>query len=729
MGKGIKRLLKRSFSNFFLIIISFSLLQAEQSFIDSLKFKLTKAENNDRLEILISLTESCLYEDDEACIKYADEAISLINDDHSQKEQKANLLSYKAYALTNLYRFQEAIHSNEDALKIYLDLQQKNYIAKAYYKIGNIYRIIGNYNLASQNLQSALSIFSDLNQKEDLYKTHYLLGAVCLFQNNYKKALEHNLISIEIMDSCEQIDKEFQAGALNQIGRSYEFQKNYQKALDYFQEALSINKEMGNDSGYSQTLHNIAMLYGKMEQPMVGIPYLKEAEQIMQKVNDSMGLAYTYQNLGILFYESNQYNKSADYFLLAIPLFRNLQVNYGLSSSLAYLSRDQLHLKLYRKAEINAKESLSIAEEMKMKGLIRDAKDILSEVYYAKKQYKEAYTILKESTNLLDSLFAEKYDKINAELQTKYETEKKEQENTILKQKNEFNLLTISRQKSLRNFLIIILLIVLISSLLFYNQYRLKKIAFQKLEKANQLIKQQRDDLDKMNRTRNQFFSIISHDLKNSFSSLKMGAELFENFQELDQNEMYIVGNEMGKSVDKLYRLLENLLEWSRLQINRIHHEPEFFDIHQTILEILQIHEKKISQKQISFQVKTEPCRIFADQNMIYSVMQNIISNAIKFSYPNGIVIISQKIISDCLQLDISDQGKGIPPERLKTLFNLDKMHSQKGTEGEKGTGLGLILCKEFLEKNNATIRIISNNGTSVIITLPLREEVKCPKF
>nr|MBC8384832.1 HAMP domain-containing histidine kinase [Candidatus Cloacimonadota bacterium] len=257
-----------------------------------------------------------------------------------------------------------------------------------------------------------------------------------------------------------------------------------------------------------------------------------------------------------------------------------------------------------------------------------------------------------------------------------------------------------------------------------YNQYRLKQKAFKELEKADQIIREQKNELEIMNKTRDRFFSIISHDLKNSFTSLQMGTKLLSNIEELDKDEIKLVSKELAESVENLYKLLENLLEWARIQIGRIHHEPEELDISEVLEDVLKVMDSKAAQKNIRLTTEIiENTKVFADKNMLYSVLQNLISNAIKFTEQTGEIRIQQTEKENKLEMSICDNGVGMSAIQLSKIFRIDEIISTPGTDDEKGTGLGLILCKEFIDKNGGEIRVESElgKGTEVCFNLPLK--------
>jgi signal transduction histidine kinase len=725
-----KKISNSFFSKSFFLILFFTFflfsLFPEKSHKDKSNPALLNIQSLEKIEFLQEEAKSLSQSDPEKSIAYAKEAISLIGDEQTHPVTKADL--YILLADTNHYlgRFDEALSYCQKAEAIYKEANQLEKLASAYQLLGNLYRDLGNYDKALTYTNLSFELNTTIGNANGIGKNHYFLGAIYFFKNDHEKALHHNLLALEKIESNNKNTISYKAAILNFIGRSFELQKEYNKALDYFYEAKTLYETDGDTNGIANTLHNIAMLHDKMQHYEQAIPYLMEALDLLRKTNHKIGIAYTYQNLGIVYFNYHQQKEAQRYFELCLPLFKDFGVQFGLATVYSYLAKIYLAQNQLTAAEATINLCLELAVKMKMKGFLRDAYFVKSEIASQKQDYKHAFLHFKQAAAYVDSVYTEEKNKSITEMQTKYETERKEQENTILKQKNEFNELVISRQTSLRNFLFIVLLIILISLLLIYNQYRLKKIAFSELQQADKIIQTQRDELEQMNKTRNQFFSIVSHDLKNSFSSLQMGADMLSNLENLEKAEMKTISQEMQEIVSNLYKFLENLLEWSRLQIGRTHHEPIQFDISKTIYEVSQIMEKKAKQKQVSIINKARESVVFADDNMVFSVLQNLVYNAIKFSFPKGKIEILQEEHDDKVEILISDNGVGMNSEQLDNLFKMEEMHSLPGTNEEKGTGLGLILCKEFIEKNNGEIWVESEleKGTTVHFTLP-KSEIK----
>ena len=243
------------------------------------------------------------------------------------------------------------------------------------------------------------------------------------------------------------------------------------------------------------------------------------------------------------------------------------------------------------------------------------------------------------------------------------------------------------------------------------------------IEEQSKILNQQKDQLQQLNSTKDKFFSIIAHDLRSPFQSLLgLSDMLLDELKESNNTEQKNYARMIHESSHHIYMLVENLLTWSKTQRNKMSFEPVEIDISSIIDETLNLLRPNSDQKNISTEKHFGTDKHgYADKNMIEMVIRNLVSNAIKFTPQNGKIYISLNENNDDLQVEIRDNGIGITPENQIKLFNLDSNYSNKGTNGEEGTGLGLIICKEFIEKNNGKIRVESNpgKGSSFFFTIP----------
>lgn len=247
-------------------------------------------------------------------------------------------------------------------------------------------------------------------------------------------------------------------------------------------------------------------------------------------------------------------------------------------------------------------------------------------------------------------------------------------------------------------------------------------------KKAEEQMRRQKEELDELNATKDTFFSIMAHDLKNPFASLySMSQAVDENYEILDEEDKIIALKRIHQSAELIYNLLENLLTWSKSQRGRIEYHPTRFDLSALVQENINLHAVPAEKKGVRLRADVEGENMaYADSQMINTVIRNLVNNAVKFTKPGNEVVVSVRREGRFFEVEVKDQGVGIAPENLKKLFRIDVKYKTEGTSGEKGTGLGLILCHEFIQKNNGAIWCESKvgQGTSFFFTIP-GEEIK----
>ncbi len=240
---------------------------------------------------------------------------------------------------------------------------------------------------------------------------------------------------------------------------------------------------------------------------------------------------------------------------------------------------------------------------------------------------------------------------------------------------------------------------------------------------AENALKKSEMELIELNATKNKFFNIIAHDLKNPFTSLIGSSELlYENINVLNSKNIKKLASILNDSAKGGYSILQNLLDWSRSQTGLLKISPQEINLKELIYENISNLQLSADNKGISLINEcTDEVYIITDKNMINTVLRNLLSNALKFTHKNGRVIVGVKVENVNFKIIVKDNGIGIPREKVGKLFNLDTKNSTPGTENEQGTGLGLKLCREFVEKLGGTIRVESteNEGSEFSITIP----------
>ncbi|MCB1193924.1 MAG: hybrid sensor histidine kinase/response regulator [Leptospiraceae bacterium] len=250
------------------------------------------------------------------------------------------------------------------------------------------------------------------------------------------------------------------------------------------------------------------------------------------------------------------------------------------------------------------------------------------------------------------------------------------------------------------------------------------------LKENRDKLKASLKQLEELNTIKDKFFSIVAHDIKNPFTVMQLATEsMIYLFDKMDKEKLKDKLESLLRNIQFVAKISNNLLDWARSQSQDFVVTPERFDLKTIMDEIMEFYEAKITQKNIKIENKIqEPLIVYADREQIHTIFRNIISNALKFSHQDSTIYIKYQMCeNDSVEVLIEDQGTGMNEDKLRNLYKIDKKQSVMGTEGEKGTGIGLFLVKDFVEKNHGSIRIESvfGKGTKVFVMLPtIKQEI-----
>lgn len=249
-----------------------------------------------------------------------------------------------------------------------------------------------------------------------------------------------------------------------------------------------------------------------------------------------------------------------------------------------------------------------------------------------------------------------------------------------------------------------------------------KKYADRRLRESVNELSEAKQELEIINQNKDRFFSIIAHDLRAPFNTLLGVTEMITgNMDDISMDEIEEISKVIHSSTNNLFKLIENLLNWSRLQMGTFHVIPEKLSIKETVLEVLEIVKFAAKEKNITIINEIIDYTIFVDEECSKTVLRNLLNNAIKFTYRSGTILLTSEELETHIKIAIEDNGVGIDDKIIANLFSITSKTSTVGTENEKGTGLGLILCKDLIEKNNGQLWAESKygKGSKFSFTIP----------
>jgi len=440
----------------------------------------------------------------------------------------------------------------------------------------------------------------------------------------------------------------------------------------------------------------------------------------LKLIKNIEGTGNSYTNIGIAYFRKKNYDNALKFLNKALDIFD--QTSNLRNRTLVIANIGFIHYETgdYEKAIEFANQGYALANNSQSIDLLAIIYNLYSDIYLQTEDFKTAYDYKEAFTAIRDSIFNEENRNKISELEVRIETENKAKENELLKKTNRLQFILFVSV----SVLIIIIVIVL------YSRFRTKRKANLLLAEKNKKITEQNASLEILNKELNEantakdkFFSIMAHDLKSPLWWFKNVTELLSNkYDQLSKEKILEITKVLDDSAQTSLHLIENLLQWSRSQSGQIEFIPETINFNSVIGHIMAHHKLHAEDKNITviFNVPKDT-KIIADKNMLYSILRNLISNAIKFTPRNGNIWIDFNDKPDNYIISVKDTGVGIKTDDIEKIFRIDIQTTSLGTADEKGTGLGLIIAKEFIQKHGGELHVESkpDEGSKFIFAIP----------
>jgi signal transduction histidine kinase len=538
---------------------------------------------------------------------------------------------------------------------------------------------------------------------------------------DYPKSIEKLFNSLEIK---EQIGDQFEiALTLNNLSNVYNEMGNYSTAIVFSKRALEISEGSGNNYALGRALGNIGVSYSKMKNFKEALSYLKQALSIKKMSGEVKGLGYTHLDIGNIYSKLDSSDLAIYHYLESLKIMTDIDDSHGLALSNIKLSEIYLSQNNYKLARRSVQNSMKHAKRANLRESIKNNYLILSRIYEADGDSFNSLKYFKLYSNLKDSLLSASTSSKIADLQIRYETAEKNKENELLKQKNLIQSYELAKQDEYILYLALgIFAAILLLSAIIYRYYLINKTS-KLLAEKNVEIEKQKLRLEQLNQTKDKLFSIIAHDLKNPFQNIMGYTNLLStDYDDFDDKEKQTIIKEIGNSSEASFQLLENLLQWAQSQTGSLLYAPTRVNYLEALKETLKPIKGIAYSKGIEIIIEKHDHQIFIDQDFLKTIIRNLVTNAIKFTDTEGkIVISSERNLSDLI-ITVQDNGIGMNDNKINKLFSEETYESHSGTRDERGTGLGLIICKELVNKYDGKIWVESEEGkgTKFFFTVPL---------
>lgn len=609
--------------------------------------------------------------------------------------------------------------------------QNLNYshgVAEANYYKALIHLAKNDYHNALDHFNKSRKIYEGLGDSLGIAKVSNSIGVIEIKRGNYRTGLISSIAAIKIFESQNLYDD--LSSAYNNLADAYYNTKQYDKALEFNLKALNVRTRLQDSAGMKLSTKNIAVLYSKRKEHRKAIEYYEKALELLNPDTDQSLRGEILPRMGEEYLKFNQYDKAASYLLEGLSYNRETNNKEGILRALNSIGHLNLQKKNTKIAESQILEAHKIAINSENSEELLKNYHLLMSLDSMKGKYQSAYKWQREYFSLKHKLEIENLPKIPTNLDSLEETIALEKKETMAKATFEDAKSIHTDQVQNLKFLSYALVAAFLMALTFLLLIHLKRKSSiqytQELEEKNVQIQLQNEamiaqkrDLEEINNVKDRLFSIVSHDLKDSISSIKGFLDLLKD-DSISKKEFDDLIPELSENANNASMLLFNLLNWSKSQMQNLKPEPELFNIQDIFQSKIALVDQKIEQKRIVLIDESQRQMVYADKSMVEIIIQNLLTNAVKFSRVGDIITISSKESNGKVLICVEDTGVGISKENLRKLFQNNNF-TTIGTKNEKGTGLGLTICKELVDLNHGQIWVESteNVGTKFFVELP----------
>lgn len=597
---------------------------------------------------------------------------------------------------------------------------------------GNVYDGLGQADTALAIVNQVLKETREQQDRLSEIKAH--LGLASIYQGNFKfqPGVDQLIQAEKLLKKDDPFDLRFDI--LNLQGIIHRLMKDYTGALKYYQIIERVYSDQLSPKQKFFLLMNQGNVFVEQKDYHKTESLFKKAYEEIMKVNSPDNQALIIYNLGALYYRQQRYEEARQYILKALEANNKIGDRLRIERCNRVLGAICFDQKKYIEAKDYYNAALRIALSLKNPNAIMGNYKSLYLTYWDGGYYSNNIKDLDKALS-----YYEKYDKIKdslyqiettakvLEMEKQYESEKKNNQIALLEKENQHQQDQILIERTRRNYMILVIILVSVAlGIVVYFVYyyrRINKLLNTQrksiLEQKN-YIAEQNIRLQKLLNTQNRLFSIIAHDLRSPLVSIFNISSLIEyHIEDKEYEALEKTAEKMNRKITKILGLTDNLLSWARSQSE--HFEPVMMplSLHEIIDECLEIYRPIAVDKNITidYPIK-EDLLIWADRNMIRTICRNLVNNAIKFTHNNGTIKIWQEPHGHCVRIIIKDSGIGIDPQKMEKLFEINHEKISCDTSGEKSSGLGLSICKEFTDVMKGKIWVESQIGVGSQFTI-----------
>lgn len=692
---------------FFSLIVFLSPLKhvKAQADIDSLKSLLdTQKSDTNRVNTYLQFYYTDLfYTDNSAVLDYTYKALAL-----SEKIAFDRGTVEAHTTLGGIYRLQSKIDSAvfhyEKAKEKAQAINYYNGQVDAIMGLGNTYNRISDWKKAIEQFEQVIEIARKAGDTVKVASAHNNIGNTYLNQGLLENALQQYQSSLKFGD--EGIRKV----AFINIAVVYTSLNKLDNAREYYTKALEIAKNDNNLHHMAFIYKNLGVVEKKSKNYDKALEYYNEALAVNEKVSDNYNISEIKYNMGNILFEEGKYDQAIDRYRESLSIQQAIDHKIGACYSLLAIGMGYKEMGQFKRAVIELQAAEALADSTELLTAKTDVTRELADLFKAQGKFEEALNYQISYKQLSDSLTAIRSEEKIAELETQYQTAQKEQEIELLSAENQVANLQLQKQQNLRNYLIILAVILVLLVAVAYSRYQIKVKANNKLRELDTL--------------KTNFFTNISHEFRTPLTLILGPLEKVLKRDNSKQNsgDLQVV----QRNALRLLELINQLLDLSKLEAGKLALQETKGNIRELLEIVGASFESLAKSKEIEFKLDIidVPEEAYYDEDKVQKILNNLLSNAFKFTPAGGNVYLESKVVNNQLMITVKDTGPGLSEDQQQQIF--ERFHQNKQAAKVGGTGIGLTLTKELVTLHHGLIEVKSKEGegSTFIVTIPLKAQV-----
>src|SRR5690625_822446 len=613
-------------------------------------------------------------------------------------------------------RYSQAINLLQKAWNQYKETENGlmigNLLAGAYRMRGDYTDAFHLYTELIEDAENRDDAVLEAGLKQNLAVVYEQLGAVT-------QALEYYTGSLELAES-EQ-DTLLQVVILNNIGELYNKEQDLERAYGFVLESYELSRQVQSKDDLSRAALNLGNISREMGRYDEAVSWYQQSLQLAEEMGNIVRPVQILFNMGNIAMDQGNYEEAKESFRQSLALSEQYQIRQGFYYNNLGLGDYYRIRSSPEEAAAHFERALEVAKVLRSLEWEYTSLDRLQQIMEEAGDTTGAFVWLKQRQAVSDSLQVLNQEAALARYQIMFDLRSERLQN---------DLLAARLQGKNQTIVMAMVLLVIIAFGLFglFYLYRKQRSISIRYEKQNRelsvlydQVNRQKRELMTLNETKDKLFSILAHDLRSPITQLQSLVFLIHE-EVLDQVNPEEVLDQIDSQLSNSIRTLENYLNWAQAQLDGLEPQMEPVPLYEKVEEVTQQMEREAQEKQITIHNDVDPdAVVMADANMLRIIIQNLISNAIKFSYDGGVISMDSQRVGSRRVFMIRDRGIGISPKRQEVLFKAFH-RSEKGTHDEKGTGLGLSICREFVDKQGGEIRFESQPGQGTAFYIELKD-------